>query len=255
LAQDGPVLTVPAADVSALRPWFVPERPGPLVFAHVAATGVGRCRVDRWPEPRVAAAECGGNVALRGDPTVVSPDALAELVGFVEAPPSWEPVLRQADPRTATWQRVIFALPDDARPPPAGGDVRRLGPADVGGLAGLSAGISWIAATWGEPAGLAAAGVAWAAFDGERPVSVAVPFFLGEAHEDIGVVTEPGHRGRGLSTACAAAVVADIRRRGRRPTWTTSPDNVGSLRVAARLGFTLVRTDVLYAVRTAIPTP
>ncbi len=145
--------------------------------------------------------------------------------------------------------------PDEARPPSPVGDVRRLGPADVDGLARLSPESSWIAATWGGPAGLAAAGVARGAFAGNRPVSVAVPFFVGEAHEDIGVVTEPEYRGRGLSTACAAAVVADIRAHGRRPTWATSPDNIGSLRVAARLGFTPVRTDVLYAVRTAIPTP
>jgi RimJ/RimL family protein N-acetyltransferase len=248
------VLTVPAVGVAALRPWFAPERPGPLVYAHVAATGVGRCQVDRWPEPRVVVAEAGGNVALRGDPAAISGNALAELAGFVEAPPSWEPILRQADPRTASWQRVISVLPDGARPPTTT-DVRRLGPTDAAALTRLSAESSWITSTWDGPAGLAAAGVAWAAFAEDRPVSVAVPFFIGEAHEDIGVVTEPGHRGRGLSTACAAAVVADIRRRGRRPTWTTSPDNVGSLRVAARLGFALVRTDVLYAVRTAIPTP
>ena len=249
------MLTVPTAQLAALRPWFSPERPGPLMYAHIVATRSGRCRVDRWPDPRVVTAELpGGNIAFRGNPAALPGRALAELAGFVEAPPSWEPILRKADPRTAAWQRVISVLPDHARPPTTV-KVRRLGPTDVGALARLSAEISWITATWGGPARLAAAGVGWAAFAGDRPVSVAAPFFIGEAHEDIGVVTEPEHRGRGLSTACAAAVVADIRRRGRRPTWTTSPDNVGSLRVAARLGFTLVRTDVLYAVRTAIPTP
>ena len=51
----------------------------------------------------------------------------------------------------------------------------------------------------------------------------------------------------------AAAVVADVRSRGRTPTWTTSPDNRASLAVAARLGFVQEREDVLYAVRTTIP--
>ena len=68
------------------------------------------------------------------------------------------------------------------------------------------------------------------------------------------MVTEAAHRGRGLSTACAAAVVADIRARGRRPSWTTSPDNAGSRAVAARLGFVPVRDDVLYAVGVPVPT-
>lgn len=85
-------------------------------------------------------------------------------------------------------------------------------------------------------------------------MSVAVTFFVGERHEEIGVVTDPAHRGRGLSTACTAALVRDIRARGRRPSWTTSPDNIASRGVAARLGFVHVRDDVLYAVRTEIPT-
>jgi len=89
--------------------------------------------------------------------------------------------------------------------------------------------------------------------DPNRLVSVATSFFVGAAHEDIGVVTEPGHRGRGLSTSCAAAVVADIRARGHRPTWTTSPDNTGSRAVAGRLGFVHERDDVLYAVGVPIP--
>jgi RimJ/RimL family protein N-acetyltransferase len=48
-------------------------------------------------------------------------------------------------------------------------------------------------------------------------------------------------------------VVADVRSRGRTPTWTTSPDNRASLAVAARLGFAHERDDVLYAVRRPIP--
>ena len=54
-----------------------------------------------------------------------------------------------------------------------------------------------------------------------------------------GVATEPGSRGQGLSTACAGAVCQDVRDRGRIPSWTTSPDNTASLRVAAKLGFTV----------------
>jgi RimJ/RimL family protein N-acetyltransferase len=38
------------------------------------------------------------------------------------------------------------------------------------------------------------------------------------------------------------------------PTWSTSPDNTGSRGVAARLGFVHERDDVLYALRTPIPT-
>lgn len=233
---------VPADAVAAL---FAPERPGPIVHAHVASSGVGRCRADALP-PRTAVAEVAGNIACRGEPLVV-PD----LRGLVEAPPEWEPALR-AVADVLVWNRIIAVLPDAAEPE-GRHPVRRLTPSDAAGLAALDPSMTWIAATWGGPAGLAASGMGWGAFDDGRLVSVAASFFVGAVYEDIGVVTAPGFRGRGLSTACAAAVIADIRARGHRPTWTTSPDNTGSRAVAARLGFVHERDDVLHCVGVPIP--
>jgi GNAT superfamily N-acetyltransferase len=246
------VLTVPTANAASLRPWFAPERPGPMIFEHVVRTGNGRCRVDRWPDPRVVLAELpGGNSALRGDPSHGAP---ADVAGFVEASPEWLPALRAVDPAAAVWNRVIATLPTAAEAPAPRAAVRRLTAPDAAALAGLASDSAWIHDTLGGPSALAAAGVAYGAFVDGSLVSVAVPFYVGVEHEDIGVVTEPVHRRRGLSTACAGALVADIRARGRTPTWTTSPDNAGSLAVAGRLGFVHSRDDVLYAVRTPIPT-
>jgi predicted GNAT family acetyltransferase len=178
---------------------------------------------------------------------------LQGLAGFVEAPPDWEPALRAVDPQLVEWPRIVAVLPDAVDvPQPVG--VRRLAAPDADAVAGLTdPAISWISETWDGPAGLAASGCAWGAFADGRLVSVAVSFYVGGAHEDIGVVTEGPFRGRGLSTACGAGLIGDIRRRGRRPTWTTSPDNAGSRGVAARLGFVPERDDVLYAVRTPVP--
>jgi len=77
--------------------------------------------------------------------------------------------------------------------------------------------------------------------------------FQGARHEDAGVVTEPEWRGRGLATACARAWCAAVVARGRAPTRTTSPDNVGSWRIAERLGFELVRRDVLRVIGVEVP--
>jgi RimJ/RimL family protein N-acetyltransferase len=133
--------------------------------------------------------------------------------------------------------------------------VRRLGPGDAGALAGLGEETAWIADTWGGPGGLAASGTGWGAFSGRRLAAVACPFFVGAAYEDLGVATEPGFRGLGLSPACAAAVCQDVRRRGRVPSWTTSPDNTASLRVAGKLGFRLERHDRLLVVDVPVPEP
>lgn len=235
---------VPAAAVAAL---FAPERPGPMIHPHIAATGVGHCRAEREVEPRTAlAALPGGNVACRGEPVVVP-----GLSGLVEAPPAWVPALREAA-EVAVWDRIIAVLPDAADPAPRH-PVRRLVDADASALEALDPSIAWISETWGGHAGLAASEKAWVAVADGRVVAVAAAFFVGRAYEDVGVVTEPGYRGRGLGTACAAAVVADIRARGRRPSWTTSPDNAGSRGIAARLGFVHARDDVLYAVGVTLP--
>jgi RimJ/RimL family protein N-acetyltransferase len=248
-----PVRPVPAADVAALRSWFAPERPGPVIYEHVLNSGYGQCRVDRWPAPRVVLAEVAENIALRGDPAALTRSELAEITGLVEAPQEWLPVLRESDPDLAVWPRVVTVLPATAPTPPPHPHVHRLTAADADLLAALPADVAWIHESWDGIDGLLQSGVGYGfAVDG-KIVSVAVTFFRGGRYEDIGVVTVAEHRRKGLSTACAAAVVADIRARGHIPTWTTSPDNTASLAVAARLGFEHQRDDVLYAVRTPIP--
>jgi RimJ/RimL family protein N-acetyltransferase len=251
------VLVLTRGQQTSLRDWFLPDRPGPLVGLHVLQTGHGACCVDCWPEPRVVLAETGGNLTLVGDPGVLTPDELRpRLRGLVDAPPDFEPLLRAAAPELAVWARVILTL--RGGPPPAisvDGAVRPLGATDADHLVGLSPEVAWITATWGGPAGLAASGHAWGAFRHGRLAAVACSFFVGVQYEDIGVVTEPAERGRGLSVACAGALCAAIRGRGRQPSWSTSPDNRASLRVAEKLGFVVQRHDRLLVVGQPIPVP
>jgi GNAT superfamily N-acetyltransferase len=235
-----------------------------MIAQHVLGTGNGTCLADRWPRPRALLVETGGNWTLAGDPAALAPAAVrGRVAGFVEAPAAFEPLLRAAVRELHEWPRVVFTLEAGAAGPPPGQrgrrrpglQVRRLGPGDAGALAALGEETSWIASTWGGPRGLAASGTGWGAFDGRRLAAVACPFFVGAGYEDLGVATEPQFRGLGLSGACAAAVCQDVRRRGRVPSWTTSPDNTASLRVAAKLGFRLQRHDRLLVADVPIPAP
>ena len=247
------MLLVPPEHVAGLRDWFRPERPGPLVGMHVVNTGHGTCVADRWPDPRALLVSTAGNHSLAGDPHALDPADLARHVtGFLDAPESFDPLLRAAFPDAVVWDRVMLDRRVPACPGPVPG-VRPLGPADTDHLAGLDPESTWISDTWGGPAGLAASGLAHGAFVDGRLASVACTFYVGERYEEIGVATEPDHRGRGLSAASAAALCADIRARARCPSWTTSPDNVASLRVAEKLGFVRHHEDRLHLCGVPVP--
>jgi hypothetical protein len=90
---------------------------------------------------------------------------------------------------------------------------------------------------FGSPERLLEAGVAaGAVLEGEL-VAVALTWAVSARHADLAVVTAGPWRGRGLATACAGLVAAEIRRTGRVPVWSTGEDNLASLRVARKLGF------------------
>ena len=223
--------------------WAGSRRPTPVTWRRVCGLCSRPCRSAAV----VGLVRVVGVVRLdRGEPAVVP-----GLAGLVEAPPEWVPALR-AVAAVEVWQRIIAVLPDAADPTPLH-PVRRLVASDAAALGRLDASIAWISETWGGHPGLAAAGAGWVAVADGRVVAVAAAFYVGRAYEDIGVVTEPGYRGRGFATACAAAISTDIRARGRQPSWSTSPDNAGSRGVAERLGFVHARDDVLYAVGTPVP--
>jgi RimJ/RimL family protein N-acetyltransferase len=241
----------------ALRSWFQPERPGPQVGLHAIQTGRDGVAVDRWPDPRAVFAWSGANAGLGGDPAAFGPDDFPrDWAALVDAPPEFLPLLRRAAPEIASWDRIISEL--RAEPTyrvPRGASVRRLEPRDLPLVERLDPEVAWISDTLGGPAGLAASGFGWGAFVDGKLASVAASFFVGERYEDIGVVTERPFRGRGLVPACAGRLAEEIRARGRTPSWTTSPDNLASLRVAEKLGFERSRDDVLYVVGMPLPEP
>jgi RimJ/RimL family protein N-acetyltransferase len=257
------MILITPEQTAALRDWFIPERPGPLVGIHVIQTGNGSCFADRWPDPRAVLVVTADNYSLSGEAGAVTPDELQPLIrGFVETSPPFVPILEAVFPEGKVWDRVILEKPPSSHTPSLTGieqrrnlQVRSLKPADVQDLQGLSHDSAWISNTWGGAKGLASSGCAWGVFVDGRLASVACTFFCGEKYEDIGVVTEAEFRGLGLSTACAAALCGDIEARGRRPSWTTSPDNIGSLRVAEKLGFEVQRNDRLYVIGIPIPSP
>jgi RimJ/RimL family protein N-acetyltransferase len=239
---------LPTERWSEMRTRLNADRAGLLLAPHMVHTGHGEWWVDTAFEPRASILFVGGNLAFHGECARVAPDFVAARVRawlhsweriFVDAPGAWEAMACEALAPLQHWPRVNLRLegPTPVLPPPAGAEIRRLAAVDAGTLTTLDEEIHWIGDPWGGLARLAASARAWGAWVDGRLAAVAAAMFVGDTHEDIGIVAEPAFRGRGLCPACAARVVGDIRAAGRAPTWTTWPRNQASLRVAAKLGF------------------
>ena len=246
------MIPITRAQLEMLRGWFVPEEPGPAIGPHVLYSGCGWAWVDRWPAPRALVVESPDHIRLYGEPTGLEPHKLAAVaVGLISAPPAFERVLTAAVPRLERWPRTVYVLPEEARlgetqaPHPVV-LLRRLTAADGWDVETLSPESVWISKSWGGGVELARGGYGWGAWVDGALAAVACTFARGEQYEDVGVVTEPDYAGRGLGRACAGALCADIRARGRIPTWTTSPANRASVAAARALGFAHHHDDVHY---------
>ena len=68
-------------------------------------------------------------------------------------------------------------------------------------------------------------------------MSFCYPVWQTERWWDVSVDTIEGYRGQGLAVRAAAAMIAFMAARGKRPVWGALEDNAASLRVAAKLGF------------------
>src|SRR6516164_2050706 len=98
----------PDQAASVLREWLDPDQPRLMAAGHVLTTGNGACLVDRWPRPQAALVVSGANYALLGDPEALDPAALrTQISGFIETTPIFARLVRQVDPRSTEWQRII----------------------------------------------------------------------------------------------------------------------------------------------------
>lgn len=68
-------------------------------------------------------------------------------------------------------------------------------------------------------------------------VSLAHTFAWSPTYVDIGVTTHEQFRGKGMATAAAAIVAAEVQKRGKVPVWSTGVDNIPSMQIASKLGF------------------
>jgi RimJ/RimL family protein N-acetyltransferase len=82
-------------------------------------------------------------------------------------------------------------------------------------------------------------GVAFAVFDGSRPLCVAFSAWMLDGVLEIGIETHADARMRGLAIVACAALVRHALSRGLEPVWSAHRENRASQILARRLGFTM----------------
>jgi RimJ/RimL family protein N-acetyltransferase len=230
------------------------DTPETAASIHLLRRGLARAVVAGTPErPRAAVVQ---SLLDPSEPTAFGDDA-GSLWSLLRDLDGWEAVnvpLAVGPPLSALIEaatgypgklneEIYYVLdhPVVAATHPA---VRRLTLADLPLLEAATEPLEMEGWSFGSAAALLADGyVAGAVIDGQL-VAVAFTGSFSDRHAGIGVVTHEAWRGRGLSTATAALVCADVQAAGLTPVWSTAIYNVPSQRVATKLGFVEVARRV-----------
>jgi len=93
---------------------------------------------------------------------------------------------------------------------------------------------------YGSPRGLLEDGVAACGIISGQIVSIAHTAGHTRKFADIGVITHEDWRNKGLASAAASVVAAVLQEKGITPVWSAGDDNLPSVRIAQKLGFSKV---------------
>jgi hypothetical protein len=141
---------------------------------------------------------------------------------------------------------LLYTL-TDARPAPAAEGIQLL-PIDRTLLSNTSLNntehirneIQWM---WPSEERFYAKGFGWAATLESQIVCWCTAEYLSAERCGIGITTVPAFERRGIATATAGKFVHEALQRGMTPYWECRADNIGSIRVAEKLGFVLLAQE------------
>jgi RimJ/RimL family protein N-acetyltransferase len=109
---------------------------------------------------------------------------------------------------------------------------------------------SWIASNWGSQNAFLKRGFGFAMMHQQKLVSWSLADCVSGTRTEIGIRTQPEYRRQGLATSTAAATVNYALQHGfQHIGWHTSQDNIGSIRVAEKVGFEKITDYIWYLFR------
>jgi RimJ/RimL family protein N-acetyltransferase len=270
------VTEVPLARIGAYTAYF----PGPHAELVVASIAAGNTAAQLWQadQPDGSAAillwDKGNNVfylagqlgseATRRDlaqliATDIRPSASAEGLTYFKVralSPSTEGVLEPLFDGVAlrqlrTWfyhfrnerpRTVPTPMVEDIRFMPI--DRTFLARADLANIEPVREEIRWM---WSTEERFDAHGFGYAAVTRERVICWCTAEYVSAGRCGIGIATEQAYERRGVATATAAQFVRYCQQRGIAPYWECQSDNIGSTRVAEKVGFERIAEEVYWA--------
>jgi len=145
---------------------------------------------------------------------------------------------------------LLYTL-TSARPAPAAEGIRLL-PIDRALLASTALSNiehirSEIQGMWPSEERFYTHGFGWAAAVEHELVCWCTAEYLSDTRCGIGIATAPAFERRGIATATAGQFVLEASQRGLVPYWECRADNIGSIRVAEKLGFNLLAQEHYWA--------
>jgi hypothetical protein len=244
-------------------------------FARAVLEGAvhGRVWVDRVQAPRVVhALHPYGMSLVWGEVSEQTVDALGEhlRVGRYRSHDEW----LQFDPRMAPvdWDSVLGAVPGELRGEPGGPCVQRYVRANFrfniqnfeaaqGGAVcptdgcirpmtaaefNLPGVLVTPSAFWPHAGAFLASGGGWCVDQAGSIGAIAFAALRLDREIEIGVETLAGHRGKGMAFAACVAMIRSILADGYTPVWACRKENIASLALARRLGFSVTKEIAYY---------
>ncbi|HBK67825.1 MAG TPA: hypothetical protein DDZ91_04215 [Firmicutes bacterium] len=141
---------------------------------------------------------------------------------------------------------LLLSAPEEGWTPKASQDfrVRLLKPDDAEILKKAFSSEDWLWDFFSTPQQLLSKGQAVAAFIEGAIACVSTTLAFTEKYCELGVATRPEYQGRGLALECARTLSKiQFEQFGRLPCWRTHTGNIGSWKVAQRLGLKEIQTN------------
>lgn len=103
--------------------------------------------------------------------------------------------------------------------------------------------------SWGSKQSFLNKGFGVCLIKNDEMVACAFSAAVSKEYVDIGVETSEKYRGNGYGKVVAAAMVDEIIRQGKVPTWACDTQNVGSMKIACSVGFKIEGTHPWYTLK------